>query len=85
MQISIDLPHTNNPAAAQIPHVGYKTGGKKKRWKNSRAYFSWWNYLPSAQRQIVTRGKNDINNTNGTGSSKKRSYGKFWLNWKRKI
>jgi len=25
----------------------------------------------------VTRGKNDINNTNGTGSSKKRSYGKF--------
>ncbi|MEZ3424708.1 MAG: hypothetical protein K1W39_13525 [Lachnospiraceae bacterium] len=30
-QISIDLPHTNNPAAPQIPHVGYKTGGKKKR------------------------------------------------------
>lgn len=30
-QINIDPAHTNNPDAPQIPHVGYQTGGKKKR------------------------------------------------------
>lgn len=30
-QISIDPAHINNPDAPQIPHVGYRTGGKKKQ------------------------------------------------------
>ena len=29
-QISIDPAHINNPDVPQIPHVGYRTGGKKK-------------------------------------------------------
>ena len=30
-QISIDPAHINNSNAPQIPHVGYRTGGKKKQ------------------------------------------------------